>query len=372
MNKTIGITGNTFRLPRGSKANSGNIVHANAAKSLFSNAVELNIDSSDEYIERVREQCSHLGFAAATMICLDSPPWIDVLIKVADFVDKLDLPVVAFGIGNSTEKKEISLCDAKVDPRSVRLLRALAEHAETVAVRGEFTADLCRKVGVTNVDVVGCQSLYYAASLNDPSAWKHREHTGRNVSSITGAVDRMRIIEFCIKNNVDLIGQHEAVEHKIALGQLSMQTFISETGAFKLPINTEIVSLKSYYEYISSHFYKFFDIESWTSHIARNYDFAFGSRFHGNVAALQSGIPALWLTHDIRTIELCRHFGLPNIPAENFGAYRSIQDLRDVADFSAFRALFPKRIEEFLDYLEKNGVKQYISEKFLDGLKPWR
>jgi hypothetical protein len=233
-------------------------------------------------------------------------------------------------------------------------------------------------VGVNNVEVVGCQSIYYSASLNAPTAWEHRKGTGRSVSSITGTIDLTKIVDFCIKNNVDMIGQDESVEHEIALGQLPLQSFVGDTGDFKLPrsilqgLNAEEVPLTTYHEYITKHFYKFFDVGNWVSHIAKNYDFAFGTRFHGNVAALQSGVPSLWLTHDIRTIELCKHFGLPNIPAESFDNFKSIEELKDVTDYSAFRARFPKLIDDFLYYLERNGVKQHISDEFLRGIQPWR
>lgn len=49
----------------------------------------------------------------------------------------------------------------------------------------------------------------------------------------------------------------------------------------------------------------FFTIEEWESFYAKNnVSFAWGTRFHGNMAALQNGVPALWVNHDSRTREL--------------------------------------------------------------------
>ena len=350
------------------------MIHANAAKNIFNNGLEINVDSSDQNVEFVREHCSHLCFVAATMLCLNTPPWIDILSEVADFIEKLDLPVVAFGIGNSTEKKELKLSDAFIDPRSIRLLRVIAERAQSVAVRGEFTAELCKMAGVSNVEVVGCQSIYHSAALNPPSSWHHREKTGRIAASITPTVDLSDIIAFCMHNDVDIIGQDEMLEYNILKGQApvasagtnrDMSSEFAKRLSFRIPT-------QEYCDYITSNFHKFFDVETWISHIGDNYDFAFGTRFHGNVAALQSGVPALWLTHDIRTIELCEHFKLPNISAEQFGSSNSIQSLKDLTDFSEFENLLPSRIKQFLAYLEINQATPFLSNKFIEGLSLWQ
>lgn len=47
----------------------------------------------------------------------------------------------------------------------------------------------------------------------------------------------------------------------------------------------------------------------------RRFDVCFGMRLHGNMAALQAGVPAMILTHDARTAQLCQTMSLPHIPA---------------------------------------------------------
>lgn len=377
--KNIGIFGNAVRLGPDSRENTGNIIHAHAALSMFSAAESINPSVDDANIEKIRAQNSHLAYAAATVLQVNSTtPWIDKLTELADFIEKAGLPVVTFGFGHSSKNREFALRDAKVDHRSVHLLRVLADHSETLAVRGELTADLCEKVGIKNVSVIGCQSLYSAASKNKSLDWQHRDITGKSVTSITGGLDYTDQMAFCIRNNVDLIGQDEFSEHKISRGILPLNEFKGEGGAYVLPdsirkgLNPGAVSLDDYYHYCLVHFHKFFNVETWSSHIKKNYDFAFGTRFHGNVAALQAGVPALWLTHDTRTVELCRHFRLPSIKAQDFWAYRTIDELKEVTDFTAFENRLPKLIGEFLHYLERNGVGGALKTEFVEGLEAWR
>ena len=54
----------------------------------------------------------------------------------------------------------------------------------------------------------------------------------------------------------------------------------------------------------------FLDPKTWFAHLA-NYDFSFGTRIHGNIAALLAGTPALLLAHDSRTLELADYHEIP-------------------------------------------------------------
>jgi hypothetical protein len=72
----------------------------------------------------------------------------------------------------------------------------------------------------------------------------------------------------------------------------------------------------------------FLDPTTWINHLA-GYDFSFGSRIHGNIAALLAGTPALVLAHDSRTLELARYHQIP---------HRLITDDPDQIDAAALYA----------------------------------
>jgi len=48
----------------------------------------------------------------------------------------------------------------------------------------------------------------------------------------------------------------------------------------------------------------------------RRHDFVVGLRIHGAMLAIQAGVPAMCVTHDSRTEELCQTMGIPYVPVE--------------------------------------------------------
>lgn len=376
MVKGIGFIGNLGAQKPRTKDNTGNIIHGHAARAIFQNKQNVKPAATPENLEKIRAEVSHLGFVAATMLHVGQVPgYIDAHVQQADFIEALDLPVCTFGFGcHAALGTKIS--EAEVDPRSIRLLRVLAERSATVAVRGEFTADLCAKYGVKNAEVIGCQSIYYSAAQHAPGSFRHRATTGRQMASLSQKPDETAVVRFMVENGVDYIGQNDLVQEKIVLGELSAEDFAKGKNHWVLPsirkvIDSGWMSAEAYHAYVKEHFHVFYNVPTWTRYIAENYDFAFGSRFHGNVAALQAGVPALWLEHDMRLQELCSHFALPSIAQQDFAKLRSVDELKALCDFAPFELRLPRLMDGFLGYLDKNGVMPFVDPGFVRQCKGW-
>ena len=64
-----------------------------------------------------------------------------------------------------------------------------------------------------------------------------------------------------------------------------------------------------------------------------------GSRLHGSIPSLNSGVPALLLTYDSRTAEMAEFAGIPVAPADLVARTTTERDLRlrlDDVDMSAW------------------------------------
>lgn len=376
MNKKIGFIGNPASMPPGKKGNTGNIVHGHAAREFFKSHGNVSTNTDSNSISLVRQNYSHIGIIAATVLNVGTKhPFIERQSAIAKFVEKAGLPVCTFGIGSHAQLGQ-SIGDADVDERSITLLRVLAEHSNFIAVRGEFTADLCVKFGVKNVEVIGCQSAYYSTCNQDPANFLDSPDNKAAAVTLTESVDEKDVLKFSLDNQIDFIGQGDSIEEKIAQGIVSEIDYVNSASIWKPNFLKRcfakgIFSQQEYFSYILHNYYKFYDVQSWKNHLRNNYSFVFGSRFHGNMIALQCGIPALWLVHDARTEELCKFLGLPYIYHSDFMKYATLERLKNACDYSTFRSNMPKNLARFISYLKKNDVLDIVDTSFLKSAERW-
>jgi hypothetical protein len=105
----------------------------------------------------------------------------------------------------------------------------------------------------------------------------------------------------------------------------------------------------------------FLDPKTWFDHLAQ-YDFSFGTRIHGNIAALLAGTPALLLAHDSRTLELAEYHEIP---------HRTISSIEDDADAIALYAecdwnrlnkAHPDRWDTFATFLNDHNLTHVYND----------
>lgn len=84
------------------------------------------------------------------------------------------------------------------------------------------------------------------------------------------------------------------------------------------------------------------------------YHFAFGSRIHGNIIAMQNGIPAFLDTIGSRTREIAEFYNIPNsytIPFQK--DHDDLYDLYCDLSFDAFQATYRKRYAAFKAWIDE-------------------
>src|ERR1700730_18516429 len=176
--------------------NNGNMIHAAAARRLISKYTEYQKPGewTKEDIERLRSEHSHIVFVTANLIRLgvprDDPSMKEIVasqILLAKNIERAGLPIVVFGLGSQAGLN--GPFEFTAIPETVRLLKVISAHSRHIAVRGEFTAEACVKLGVKNVEVVGCQSMFWHRSpqfswkLTNPGA----QATGKVAFNFTNA-----------------------------------------------------------------------------------------------------------------------------------------------------------------------------------------
>ncbi len=99
----------------------------------------------------------------------------------------------------------------------------------------------------------------------------------------------------------------------------------------------------------------FADAEPWKKFLSQQ-DFAFGTRIHGNIAALASGTPAMLLAHDSRTLELARFHGMPYIEMPSDPTQVDASKLYSETEPSEFNARRAPNRARWHEFLQRNRV----------------
>lgn len=225
-----------------------------------------------------------------------------------------------------------------MNPDTVKLLQTLQERC-VLGVRGNYTASVLEKHGISNVDVVGCPSLYYPFDYSFKIRRKEEapKSVTVNLRSMYSELDEYEVnfLKYAAKNSFD---------------------FCEQTGfPFSLAICKDCEVFELLNGWLNLHKMMFFDVNDWRS-FAATQDFSMGERFHGNVISLWEGVPALFFTIDTRTSEMCEFFRLPTMKIEEFDPDKDIRYYYNLADYSEFNKNYPKNLNRFIDFLKKNRL----------------
>ena len=137
------------------------------------------------------------------------------------------------------------------------------------------------------------------------------------------------------------------------------------------------VDLSRFEEWARVHTKIYFGMEPWIDAM-RGYDLVYGGRFHGNMAAIMAGVPALNMPSDTRTREMIEFLNLPHIPLEEFNAEMDVSEIAYRADFSLFNTTYPLLRDNYISFLTQNGLQfgkrratqsERVKERSVKGFK---
>jgi len=100
----------------------------------------------------------------------------------------------------------------------------------------------------------------------------------------------------------------------------------------------------------------YFDVSKWASSLDM-YDYVLGTRLHGTIMALNSGVPAVLVHHDSRTRELCEFAAIPSVSDDSLQTNRRyIERLFARADWSRYYEMRERNLTTYMNFLSINGL----------------
>jgi len=272
---------------------------------------------------------------------------------------RYDLPIVSIGLGCQLGDGECP------DKKTMNRVARLAERSHSIGVRGAFTADLLARNGIKNVEVIGCPSVFYNL-CPDFRIDKKPFEDGRPVAFNTEVRGvGLYLLREMVRQEAGVLFQQNEVKFWYArrdanysVPTLSWDVFRKLCPDMKLP---EFRIIRFYLEHNSL---TCFNVRDWQTAL-RQCQYSLGMRFHGNMMALQAGVPAVWVRHDARVRELVETIGVPSFElSENMTI--DCRRIYEDADFSEFNRRYPKLYSNYCEFLSHNGISSVLRKDSLE------
>jgi hypothetical protein len=282
----------------------------------------------------------------------------------ADYFARTKLPIYCFGLGSQMLPGE----RRALKPGTERFLRLVSERSGSIGVRGTFTAEVLWGLGIRNVSVVGCPSLLSMRpetvdrlAARKPTLEKVALGFSNNVRQHALVPGAMRscenaLFQRMLGENAFYILQNEVAELDLLAAMERGDSAAASVAVDRIARLFEVAPGRAdVRRFLETRLRVFFSVEEWLS-CAGTMTAAIGTRFHGNIAALLAGTPALFLVHDMRTLELCELLRAPHLLLDRPHSGEEIAERLLAADYGPFRDQFRRLLMEWRLFLARNGL----------------
>jgi hypothetical protein len=287
--------------------------------------------------------------------------------QTASVLEKLKIPVLAFGIGAQAASHEALV----LSPETRRVLHLIADSTISLGVRGAYTAEVLADIGIKNARIVGCPTAF---RRNDPDlridlppldTVKHVGFTLRREVSATYAADiatyltvqRDVIKAMAARFDVELLAQGEVEEKTLVMGNAAqhaeaLATLRGNAWISQWFFDDALIDL-----YTNKMFYSDV-VADYDSRVSEK-DLVLGYRLHGNLMALANAVPAIYFSYDTRTREFAETF---SIPCYTVGAKKTfeLEEFWQQSAFERFNQAYRQRYRDMCGFLDENTIGHHM------------
>ncbi|GGR47032.1 hypothetical protein J2S40_003768 [Nocardioides luteus] len=299
------------------------------------------------------------------------PEFTRPLTRLTAFIEQISIPTTIVGIGAQLSLAELDTApDDELAALHRRFMDCVLERSPKVGVRGEITAEYLRRLGYgdEHVEIIGCPSIY----LNGPDLTVRDERATPLADDDPVAVSMSPLTAPWFETYVDAYADRHP--NMTYVGQTHHDFAMLQWGRHRQP---EMGIDRDHRLYAEDRTRMFLDAGSWTRFLATQ-RFAFGTRIHGNVAAVLAGTPAMVVAHDSRVLELCDYHALPYTMLDSITPETTLDELSQAADYTSFHNRLTegwKRLTAFLDdaglaHVAQPGQENAAYDTELAALEP--
>jgi Polysaccharide pyruvyl transferase len=344
--------------------NTGNLVFSQAVYRLLS-AAGADVETSGLARSHPRVINSRFDHVVIPLANAFRSTYLETLDALSNLIEQLSIPVTVLGVGSQASLKGVYKGADTVDPATTRFVRAVLNHSPSIGVRGDHTRDYLKSLGFgdEHVKVIGCPSMFmYGPNLKVEKKVESLSYDSPIAFNVSPYVPEMGPLSLYAAEhfpNLVYMAQNIQTLELMLYGSYPKGKRMNAMAASGAPITLE-------HPLIRSDRVRFFlDPKTWFQHLAE-YDFSFGTRIHGNIAALLAGTPALLLAHDSRTLELAEYHEIPHRTITSIEDDADPLSLYAECDWNRLNKAHPDRWDSFASFLGEHR----LTHVYDDGQDP--
>lgn len=303
--------------------------------------------------DRINQEYDFIILSLANIFCSE---YTYGLRNYTEAFEKIRIPVYVIACGVQADSyDDLNQVIASVGEESKQFMRAIYNTGGEFALRGYFTKEFFDRLGFSSAVVTGCPSLYQVGPDFQVSQEKKAHSQLRPVFNGT------------IKPFSELL---TAYPDSVFMDQCDFFYPLYQPDYLK---NTDLRFKMQFFDRYGIPAARFLsegrimmiaDMNDWSHYLKDNqFNFAFGSRIHGTIMSILSGIPATIAVHDSRTREMAEFFDIPNCfsPKSHVFSEDELLACYDRMDYTSFNQSFREKYIAYERFLKDHGIVKCIN-----------
>lgn len=344
--------------------NTGNFLFVRALREIIGTHADVYREQSYYKANLEKEKYDYIAISAANWVASNTD-----MTYLCELIESVDLPCLVVGLGGQVVHGGKA---PKLTKGTERFLKLISERSNYISVRGQHTQEILSEYGIHNTWNTGCPSvLGVGQGINVIQKKKSidlnkvvLQGTRHGYSETIFTPNKYNQINlelylFAIKNNIGLLLQSEIPDIYLKMNREKDKVDQEKNYNFLSKVYSS--NEKDISDFLQTKALLYWDLETWFKDLAA-YDYLLGTRIHGVISAILSGIPATLIVHDERTTELAIQMSIPYIDARDIDQIDSnfIMHAYENCNFGAFNRNREKYQLEFQKYFDANEIQHNL------------
>ncbi|MBQ9832449.1 MAG: polysaccharide pyruvyl transferase family protein [Clostridia bacterium] len=284
--------------------------------------------------------------------------WAGGMEALAEVFEKIKIPtyIIACGV-QADDYSDLDTLVSDIGDRAKKFISAIYNTGGEFALRGEFSKEFFVKLGFDSAVVTGCPSLY---------------QLGRNFRMNSLEKVEMSELKPLFNGKMSLyskaalyFSESEYFDQDHYFPMLYDETFLNDRSLRAKLRFYRSFGLESALYLSEGRLKHIADMDDWYAYIKKSrFNYSFGTRIHGSIMPILSGIPATVFAIDTRTQEMAEFYNIPCVRAKGNECLneRDVYKLYLEADYTKFNQTYEEKYLKYESFLRERGIVSKINE----------